>query len=150
LCVPSMFDSLRGESPRSSLMEVKESEPQGRRREAGSEGSGERTREPTNRNRIRGCPVRTSWHESAKSRSIKGRGSKSGGCAWKTVKLTSGDLCCVAANACVRARLRRSQGLLTATQKSAEGIVGECIVGRTTCHLLGSEGPNGALAEWRG
>ena len=34
LRVPSMFDSLRGGSPRSSLMEVKESEAQGRRREA--------------------------------------------------------------------------------------------------------------------
>ena len=44
-CVPSMFDGLRGGSPRSSLMEVKESEAQGRRREAGSEGSVERTRD---------------------------------------------------------------------------------------------------------
>jgi len=42
-----MFDSLRGESPLSNLMEVKESEAQGRRREAGSEGSVERMREPT-------------------------------------------------------------------------------------------------------
>ena len=52
LCVPSMFDSLRGESPRSSLMEVKESEAQGRRREAGSEGSVERTREPMDKYRM--------------------------------------------------------------------------------------------------
>ena len=34
LWVPSLFDSLRCGSPRSSLMEVKESEAQGRRREA--------------------------------------------------------------------------------------------------------------------
>jgi hypothetical protein len=100
--VPSMFDSLRGASPLSNLMEVKESEAQGRRREAVFEGSVERMREPTNRNRIRGSRGRTSWHESAKSASIKGRGCKSGGCAQKSVKLTSGDLCRVGANACVR------------------------------------------------
>jgi len=29
LCVPSMFDSWRGESPRTNLMEVKDSEAQG-------------------------------------------------------------------------------------------------------------------------
>jgi hypothetical protein len=50
--VPSMFDSLRGASPRSNQMEVKESEAQGRRREAGSEGSVNRNREPMNKNRI--------------------------------------------------------------------------------------------------
>jgi hypothetical protein len=33
-------------------MEVKGSEPQGRRREAGSEGSGEQTREPMDKNRV--------------------------------------------------------------------------------------------------
>ncbi|MCK7518990.1 MAG: hypothetical protein MZV64_15330 [Ignavibacteriales bacterium] len=37
-----------------NLMEVKGSEPQGRRREVGSEGSGEQTREPMDKNRIRG------------------------------------------------------------------------------------------------
>ena len=54
----------------------------------------------------------------AKSTAIKGRGGKSGGRAAKAVGLTSGDLCCVSAT-----RLRLSQGDLTATQKSAEGIV---------------------------
>lgn len=115
-CVPSMFDSLRGESPRSNLMEVKESEAQGRRREAGSEGSVERMREPTNRNRIRGSHGRTSWQESAKSASIKDRGCKSGGCAQKAVRLTSGDLCRVGTNACVRVlteRIARSVDLGT-------------------------------------
>jgi len=43
---------LEGESPFPNLMEVKGSEPQGRRREAGSEGSGEQTREPMYKNRI--------------------------------------------------------------------------------------------------
>ena len=69
-----MFDRLRGRSPRSSLMEVKESEAQGRRREAGSVewltanvsiGSVERKREPMDKNRIaRLFRDRTSWHAS--------------------------------------------------------------------------------------
>lgn len=88
-----MFDSLRGGSPRSNLMEVKESEAQGRRREAGSEGSVERKREPMNKNRIRGRFGRTSQQLMTKSRSIKDQCGKSGGCAWKIVRLTSGGLC---------------------------------------------------------
>ncbi|WP_271613627.1 hypothetical protein, partial [Bradyrhizobium sp. CCBAU 51627] len=55
----------------------------------------------------------------AKSRTIKGRGGKSGGRAVKAVGLTSGDLHCVSATG-----VRSSQGDLTAAQKSAEGIVG--------------------------
>src|SRR5215472_16323004 len=55
----------------------------------------------------------------AKSKVIKDRGGKSGGRAAKAVDLTSGGLRCVSAT-----RLRSSQGGLTATQKSAEGIVG--------------------------
>jgi len=43
-----------GESPPPNLMEVKGSEAQGRRREAGSERSAEQRREPMNKNRIRG------------------------------------------------------------------------------------------------
>ena len=50
---------------------------------------------------------------------IKGRGGKSGGRAVKAVGLTSGGLRCVSVS-----RLRLSQDDLTATQKSAEGIVG--------------------------
>ena len=133
-CVPSMFDSLRGGSLCSSLMEVKESEAQGRRREAGSEGSVERTREPMDKNRMRGRFGRTSWHESAKSTSIKDQSGKFGGCAWKIVKLTSGGLCCLVCTGvqigvvlksrlAYELQLRRSQGLLITAQKSAEGIV---------------------------
>ena len=55
----------------------------------------------------------------AKSTVVNDRGGKFGGRAVKAVGLTSGDLCCVTA-----ARLRLSPGDLTATQKSAEGIVG--------------------------
>jgi hypothetical protein len=46
-----MFDSLGCKSP-PNLMEVKGSEAQGRRREAGSEGSVEQKRGPMYKNRI--------------------------------------------------------------------------------------------------
>ena len=45
-----------------------------------------------NKNQIRGIRCRTSGQVIAKSISIKGAGCKSGGCAWKAVELTSGDL----------------------------------------------------------
>ena len=64
----------------------------GCRREAGSEGSVEQSRDPTNRNRIRGLPGRTSGLATAKSSAIKDRGGRFGGCAVKAVELTSGDL----------------------------------------------------------
>ena len=44
------------------------------------------------KNRIGGIRRQTSGHLTAKSISIKGAGCKSGGCAWKAVELTSGDL----------------------------------------------------------
>ena len=72
----------------------------------------------------------------AKSRSIKGAKRKSGGCVRTAVELTSGDLRRVP-----QSRLRRSQDLLTAAQKSAEGVVGRKV-----------EGPNGALdigGKWK-
>ena len=68
------------------------SEAQGRRREAGSEGSVEQSRDPMDKNRIRGLPGRTSERDVAKSAAIKGRGGKSGGDAAKAVGLTSGGL----------------------------------------------------------
>ena len=61
---------------------------------------------------------RTSWQMTAKSRSIKGVKRKSGGCAWKAKKLTSGGLPHVP-----NSRLRKSRGFLTVRQKSAEGVV---------------------------
>jgi len=51
----------------------------------------EQTRDPMDKNRIRGLPGRTSGRMTAKSAVIKGRGGKSGGCAGKAVELTSGD-----------------------------------------------------------
>ena len=73
-------------------MEVKGSEAQGRRREAGSEGSVEQKREPMNEKRMRGLRRGTSWQMTTKSISIKSAGGRSDGCAWKEVELTSGDL----------------------------------------------------------
>jgi RNA-directed DNA polymerase len=73
-----------------------------------------------NKNRIGGRQDRTSGREIAKSKSIKGPGCKSGGCAPKAVELTPGDLRRVQNNG-----LRESREDLTATQRSAEGIVGE-------------------------
>lgn len=52
----------------------------------------EQRREPTNRNRIGGVPCRTSERKIAKSRSTKGAGRRSGGCALKVIGLTPGDL----------------------------------------------------------
>ena len=111
-CVSSMFGSLWGGSFRSSLMEVKESEAQGRCREAGSEGSVERKREPMTKNRIGGCCGRTSQQMMTKSSSIKDHGSQFGGCAWKIAGLTSGGLCRVEANACVRVSTESLSGIL--------------------------------------
>ena len=99
-------------------MEVKGSEAQGRRREAGSEGSVEQKREPMNEKRIRGLRRGTSWQMTTKSISIKSAGGKSDGCAQKEVELTSGDLPLV-----VESGLRIGRPVLTGRQKSASGVV---------------------------
>jgi hypothetical protein len=52
----------------------------------------EQTREPMDKNRIVRRERGTSEHVIAKSVSIKSAERKSGGCAWKAVGLTSGDL----------------------------------------------------------
>ena len=70
------------------------------------------------KNRIRGIRCRTSWQLTTKSISIKGSGCKFGGCAWKAVEFTSGDLPFV-----VESRLRVERSILTGRQKSAEGVV---------------------------
>jgi len=56
----------------------------------------------------------------AKPISIKVAGCKSGGCAWKAVELTSGDLFIV-----VDSRLGHERSGLTGEQKSAEGVVAD-------------------------
>ncbi len=120
----------------------------GVRREAGSEGSVVQTRGPTNRNRIRGTPVRTSRLQHAKSISIKISVCISGGGAGKVVGLTSGGLrrCprrrtgeverqpeCDAAISRGRSRRRKRAG-------TREGE-------RRRTHL--AEGPNGAWPDHR-
>jgi hypothetical protein len=62
----------------------------------------------------------TSQPPMAKSRSIKDAERKSGGCAWKAVELTSGDLRVAAPES----GLGKSRGNPNAAQKSAEGVVG--------------------------
>ncbi len=54
----------------------------------------------------------------AKRISIKSTGCKFGGCVWKGVELTSGDLLLVWDSG-----LRIERSVLTGRQKSAEGIV---------------------------
>ena len=56
----------------------------------------EQTREPMDKNRIRGIRRRASGQMTAKPISIKGAGCKFGGCARKAIELTSGDLPLVA------------------------------------------------------
>jgi hypothetical protein len=71
-----------------------------------------------NKNQIGGIRCRTSGRLIAKSISIKGAGCRSGGCAWKAVELTSGDLLHVPESG-----LRMERSILTVRQKSAAGIV---------------------------
>src|SRR6266436_7151936 len=99
-------------------MEVKGSEAQGRRREAGSEGSVEQRYGPMDKNRIRGLRRRTSEQLTAKSVSIKDAGGKSGGRVSKAVELIAGDLLHVSDSG-----LRVEQFALILQQKSAAGVV---------------------------
>ncbi len=57
-----------------------------------SEGSVDRSHDPTHRNRIQGNRNRTNGHMTMKSISIKGIGCKSGGCVVKGIELTLGGL----------------------------------------------------------
>ena len=108
--VPSMIDSLEVQVLYPARWRRRISEAQGRRREAGSEGSVEQSRDPMDKNRIRGLPGRTSEPLIAKSIAIKGRGGKSGGCAVKAVGLTSGGLRRVRKSRTERDRKARDRG----------------------------------------
>jgi hypothetical protein len=72
----------------------------------------------------------------AKSTSIKDAKRKFGGCAWKAVKLTSGDLPHVS-----NSGLREPQGSLTVRQKSAEGIVTDARTGERDTDPKGQKQP---------
>src|SRR5438093_4871970 len=67
-------------------------EPQGDGREAGTEGSGERTCGPTNRNRIAGDADQGERARDREALVTKGRRRKSGGCAGKARALIRGGL----------------------------------------------------------
>ena len=67
-------------------------EAQGRDREVGSEGSVERNREPTYRNRMRGAAEQGELAENSEALAAKETWRKSGGCAVKADSLTQGDL----------------------------------------------------------
>jgi hypothetical protein len=68
-----------------------------------------------------------------KSISIKHTGCKFGGCVWKAVELTSGDL-----PFAVDARLRAERSVLTGRQKSAEGVLaGQPVKARTVLRKQG-------------
>ena len=82
----------------------------------------ERSRDLTNRNRIRGVPGRTSEQRIAKSTSIKDQGCRSGRGAGKAIELTQGGLRHVPT-----LELREPQGDLTGAQESAEGEVGHAV-----------------------
>ena len=67
-------------------------EGQGRRREAGSEGSLEQIRDLRNTNRIRGLPSWANRQKAIKPDVIKEAGGKCGGRARKVMHLIPGDL----------------------------------------------------------
>ena len=79
---------------------------------------------------------RTSWHVTAKSTSIKDAKRKFGGCAWKAVKLTSGDLPVVSISG-----LGTSRDVLTGGQKSAEGVVTDARTGERDTGPKGQKQP---------
>ena len=86
---------LGGESPPRELVAATPSEPQGGSipgREAGAERSGERNRESTNRNRIRGAADQGERASDREALATKGMRRRSGDCAVKVVVLTWGDL----------------------------------------------------------
>src|SRR6266481_3070467 len=116
--VPSMLEQLGGASPLSSLMERRISEAQGRRREAGSEGSVEQNRDPMDKNRITRLVRADERAGNREVHTIKDLSSRFGGCAAKAVELTSGDLRRVS-----QSGLAGSREPVIAWQKSAEGIV---------------------------
>ena len=114
-----------------------------------SEGSVEQNRDLTNRNRIQGIPGRTSGPLIAKSISIEGHGCRSGRGAGKAIELTWGGLCRVPIP-----ELREPRGDLTATQESADGIVGqavgkasEALQGRKAEQRIGRAGNDGRRPE---
>jgi len=67
-------------------------EAQGADREGGAEGSVERTRESTNRNRIGGAADRGERANDREAPATEGKRRRSGDCAGKVIVITRGDL----------------------------------------------------------
>src|SRR5712664_732296 len=129
-------------------MERRISEAQGRRREAGSEGSVEQNRDPMDKNRITRLVRPDERAGNREVHTIKELSSRFGGCAAKAVELTSGDLRRVS-----QSGLAGSREPVIAWQKSAEGIVAGSTRrrterwkgdGRAGC----SWGPSGRTTSW--
>ena len=97
-------------------------------RKAGSERSGEQQSRPDVQEPDEGSIGRTSGPTTTKSISIKFRCCRSGGRAAKGIELTSRDLRCAVGQCenALRARLTDLQESLTASEKSAEGVVVRC------------------------
>ena len=108
-------------------------EAQGPDREGGFEGSVERSREPTNRNRMRGAADQGELARDSEALAAKEEWRKSGSCGVKVGSLTQGDL---ASRLKGRRTGRRSE-------KSAEGVV--CAGQRTD-----QEGSSPSGARMRG
>ena len=104
-------------------------EAQRRVREDRSEGSVERNREPTNRNRIRGTADQSELTANSEALVAKETRCRSGGCARKAKGLTQGDLA-------LRLKGRR---LRWRSEKSAEVVVGSC---------KAAEGPYIRKGQW--
>src|SRR5437867_138622 len=73
-------------------------------REAGTEGSGEHNRQPTNRNRIRGVADQGERATNREALATKGRRRRSGGWAGKARALTWGGLA-----SCLKGRRREAE-----------------------------------------
>ena len=114
-------------------MGVKSRETQERHREVGFERSVEQTREPMNKNRIRGVHGWTSEPPIAKSIPIKSPVRISGGCARKAIELTPGDL----------------RPVSQETERTERGAEREAGVsrGHIRSAIVLTEGPNGARSE---
>ena len=89
-------------------------EPQGRDREGASEGSGERTDGPTNRNRIRGDAEQGERANDREALVTKARWRRSGGRVGTVSVLIWGDLAL---------RLKGRRGREPRSEKSAEAVV---------------------------
>ncbi len=96
------------------LVAATPSEPQGECPRGSAERSGERNREPTNRNRIGGGADQGERASDREALATKGRRRRSGGCAGKVTTLTWGDLA-----SCLKGRRRKAEREVSRGRSSA-------------------------------